>query len=91
MQIDLSRCNNDYPSTCPHRNCVCILYTKIVQDVGSYTTDVYKIYTRCIQNVSLISINFCIYFVYKIQRTIAAKFCIRNVYKSFPKFEIHSA
>ena len=48
MQIDLSRCNNDYPSTCPHRNCVCILYTKIVQDVGSYTTDVYKIYTRCI-------------------------------------------
>ena len=46
-----------------------------------YTTDdVYKMYARCLQNVSQISINFCMHFVYKIKRTMAAKICIQNVY-----------
>ena len=54
-----------------------------------YTTDVYKMYTKCIQNVYHISTNFCIHFVYKIKRTMAAKFCIQNVYKSLPKCGIH--
>ena len=53
----------------PNRNYVYILYTKIVQDV----------YNRCIQNVSNISTNFCIHFVYKIERTMAFKICIQNV------------
>ena len=37
--------------------------------------------TQCIQNVSHISMNICIHFVYKIKRTVVAKFCIQNVYK----------
>ena len=64
-------CNNGPPFVAeefPHGNCVYILYTKIVQDV-------HKIYKKCIQNVYHISANFCIYFVYKIKRTMTAKFC----------------
>ena len=47
-----------------------------------YATDVYKMYTKCIQNVYHISTNFYIYFVYKIKITMAAKICIINVYRS---------
>ena len=39
-------------------------------------------YTKCIQNVSHISKNFCTHFVLKIKRTVAAKFCIQNAHKS---------
>ena len=56
-----------------------------------YTTDVYKMYTKCVQNVNHISTNFCIHFVNKIKRTMAAKFCIQNVYKSLSKCEIYFA
>ena len=31
-----------------------------------YAIDEYKIYTKCLQNISLISINICVHFVYKI-------------------------
>ena len=37
-------------------------------------------YTKCIQNVYQILTNFCIHFVYKIKRTMAAAFCIQNVF-----------
>ena len=46
-------------------------------------------YTKCTQNVYSISENFCIHFVYKIKRTMAAKFCIPIVYKSLSKCWIH--
>ena len=46
-------------------------------------------YTRCIQNVSHISTNFCIHFVYKIKRNMAAKLYIQNVYKRLSKCGIH--
>ena len=46
-------------------------------------------YTKCIQNVSHISTNFSIHFVYKIIRTMAVKFCIQSVYKSLSKCGIH--
>ena len=51
-------------------------------------------YTKCIQNAYKMyiyhtSTSFCIYFVYKIKRTMPAKFCIQNVYKSLLKCEIH--
>ena len=44
----------------------------------------YKMYTKCIQNVYMqnayhILTNFCIHFVYKIKRTMPAKFFIQNV------------
>ena len=48
-----------------------------------------KMYTKCTQNVYHISTNFCIYFVYKIKKTMAAKFCIQNVYKSLSECGIH--
>ena len=54
-----------------------------------YTTDIYKMYTRCIQNVSHILTNFCIHFVYKIKRIMAAKFCKQIVYKGLLKCGIH--
>ena len=54
-----------------------------------YTTYVYKMYTKCVQNVNHISTNFCIHFVNKIKRTMAAKFCIQNVYKSLSKCGIY--
>ena len=54
-----------------------------------YTTDVYKIYTKYIQNVYHISINFGIHFVYKIKSTMSAKFCIQNLYKCLLKFGIY--
>ena len=38
-------------------------------------------YIKCIQNVYHISKNFCIHFLYKIRRTIAAKFCIKCIQK----------
>ena len=40
---------------------------------------VYKMYTKCIQNVSHISSNFCLQFVYKIKRTMTAKICRQNI------------
>ena len=46
-------------------------------------------YTKCIQNVYLISTSFCLHFVYKIKRTMPTKLCIQNVYKSLSKHEIH--
>ena len=54
-----------------------------------YTTDVYKIYTKYIQNVYHISINFGIHFVYKIKSTMSAKVCIQNLYKCLLKFGIY--
>ena len=44
-----------------------------------YTADIYKMYTKCIQNITHTLANLCIHFVYKIKRTMAAKFCIQNV------------
>ena len=58
---------------------VYILYTKIVQDV-------YNLY---IQNVYHIWTNVCIHFVYKIKRTMPAKFCMQNVNLSLLKCGIH--
>ena len=61
----------------PHRNCVYILYTKVVQDVYNWCIqNVYKMYTTFRQTM---------HFVYKIERTMAAKFCMQNVYKSLLK------
>ena len=54
-----------------------------------YTSDLYKMYVKCVQNVSHISTDFCIHFGYKIKETMAAKFCIQNVYKSLLKCGIH--
>ena len=54
-----------------------------------YTTDVLKMYAECIQNVCHISTNFCIHFVYKIKKTMPAKFYIQNVYKSLSKCGTH--
>ena len=59
----------------PHGDCAFILCTKIVQDV----------YNWCIQNVYHILANLCTHFVYKIKRTMPAKFYIQNVYKSLSK------
>ena len=70
---------NTYFEDLPHENCVYILYTKTVQDV----------YNWCIQNVCHISTNFCRRFVYKVKRTMPAKFCIQNVDKSLSKCGIH--
>ena len=36
-----------------------------------------------------ISTNFCIHFIYKIKRTMPAKFCLQNVYKRFSKYGVH--
>ena len=77
---------NNKSMNCPHGNYVYILYKKLYK---MYTTDVYNMYTKCIQNVYHIATNFCIHFVYKIKRTMAAKFCIQNVYKSLSKCGIH--
>ena len=46
-------------------------------------------YTKCIQNVYHISTSFCTQFVNKIKRTMPAKFCIQNVYKTLSKCGIH--
>ena len=46
-------------------------------------------YTKWMQNVYHISTNLCIHFVYKIKRTMPAKFCIQNLYKSLLKCGIH--
>ena len=54
-----------------------------------YTTDVYKIYTRYVQNTSQILTNFCIHFVHKIKRTMAVKISMPNVYKRLSKCGIH--
>ena len=63
-----------------------IMQTFCIQNLCKMcATDVYKMYTKCIQNVSHISRIFWIHFVYKIKRTTAAKFCIQNVYKSLSK------
>ena len=40
-----------------------------------YKTDIYKIYTKCVWKASHISTNFCVDFLYKIKRTMAAKIC----------------
>ena len=67
-----------------------IVYKFCIQKLCKmYTTDVCKMYTRCIQNVSHISTNFSIHFVYKIKRTMAVKIRIQNVYKSLSKCGIH--
>ena len=52
--------------------------------------NVCKIYTACIQNVDHISTSFGIYFLYKIKRTMSAKFCIENVYKRLLKCVIYT-
>ena len=66
-----------------------VVYTFCIQKLYKmHTTDVCKMYTKCIQNVSHISTLY-IHFVYKIKRTIAAKFCIQNVYKSLLKCGKH--
>ena len=57
---------------------VYILYTKYLENV-------------CKQNVSHISTNFCINFVYKIQLAQFFWFCIQNVYRSLSKCGIHFA
>ena len=57
-----------------HGSFVYILSTKTEQDI-------YKIYTKYIQNISHILTNFFIYFVYKIKRTTAANFCIQMYWK----------
>ena len=46
-------------------------------------------YTKCMQNVYHILTNFCIHFVYKIKRTMLAKFCIQNVYKKLSNCSKH--
>ena len=51
-------------------------------------TDVYKMYTKCIENIYPLSTNFFIHFEYKIKRTMAAKFCIQNLDKRM-KYVIH--
>ena len=53
----------------PQRNSSYIFYTKAVQ----------CLYSRCRQNVSHISTNFCMYFAYKIRRILPLKF----VYKMY--------
>ena len=50
----------------------------------NYTRCIYLMHTKCIQNVYMqnayhILTNFCIHFVYKIKRTMPAKFFIQNV------------
>ena len=50
-----------------------------------YATDTYKICTKCIQNISRILTNFCLHFVYKIKRTMAAKSCMQKACKSLSK------
>ena len=68
----------------PHGNCVQLhWHTKIIATRCSYTMDVYKMYTTCIQNLYHISINLCIHFVYKIKRTIPPKFCVRKCMQKF--------
>ena len=51
-----------------------------------YTTDVYQMYTKYIQNLYHIFTNVGIHFLYKIKRTMPAKFCIQNVCKMYTKF-----
>ena len=51
-----------------------------------YTTDVYKIYTKCIPHFDKLLYRFCIY---KIKRTMSANFYIQNVYKSSSKCGIN--
>ena len=47
-------------------------------------------YMKCIQNVPHISANFCIHFVHKIKRTMAAKFCIQQKFvEIWDTFWIH--
>ena len=46
-------------------------------------------YTKCMQDVYHILTNFCIHFVYKIKRTMLAKFCIQSVYKKLSKCSKH--
>ena len=60
------------------------VYTFCIQKLYKmYTTDVYKMY------IYHISTSFRIHFVYKIKRTISAKFFKQNVYKSLSKCEMH--
>ena len=61
----------------PTGNCVYILHTKIVQDVYN-STDIYKMYTKCIQKFVEI------WYTFSIQT-----FCIHFVYKSLLKYGIH--
>ena len=76
----------------PHRNCEYILYTKIVQDLYNWCIqNVYNIYVYHIFDINVYHIlaSFCIHFVNKIKRTMSAKFCVQNVYKSLSKCRIH--
>ena len=55
-----------------------------------YTINLYKMYAIYIQNnVSHISTNFFIHYVYNTKRTMIAKFFIQNVCKSLSKCGIH--
>ena len=60
------------------------VYTFCIQKLYKmYTTDVYKMYTTFQQAFVYI------HFVYKIKRTMSAKFCIQNAYKSLSKCGMH--
>ena len=77
----------DMPTMDAHTETV---YTFCIQKFYKmYTTDVYKMYAKFKQNVYHISRKFCIHFVFKIKRTMPAKFYIQNVYKNWLKFGIH--
>ena len=53
-----------------------------------YTTDVYKMYTKCLPHFENVY-HILLHFVYKIKRTMAAKFCIKYVYKCLSKCGMH--
>ena len=66
-----------------HGNCIYILYTKIMQDVYNWF-----IQNGYIQNVYNISTNFCIHFVYKIKRIMAANFLYKTSTKVSRNWDI---
>ena len=64
------------------------VYTFCIQKLRKrYTTDVYNMYAKCIQNVYRILTNFCIatFCIQNKKKTMPAKFCTQNVYKSLLK------
>ena len=72
-----------------------IVYTFCIQKLcRMYTTDVYKMYTKCIQNVSHILANFCIHFVAKLWQLnflckICANVCRNAGYNLYTFFRHH--
>ena len=56
------------------------MYTGCIQKLYKmYTTDVCKIERKWIQNVSQILTNFCIFFLYRMKRNVAAQSVCQNV------------